>query len=556
LASGIHWRKADSEGELRTLAREFEPSLVFGTDEPNRAGAELSLLRLFSRQRPEIMVCDARDNSPALWGSEAPARKLLPFPPVRAVDCEMRGLPSLFTKSADLALLVDADGWITHANPGACRLLSAACPHPLGTHLVPADGQMRRQVVAFDADKRTATRAHMEDLLSCMLVLATDERRTVPLVGLNANDSQILIRLHGTQLANQLLSTISTNVQPRYARCGMFSPVSGGQFLLVLPYLSHAADAAVAVQPVPVVHRKAQVDVPIHLSESKPPAVSEAAPARKVSPSPEQIEASLTDAIQRQAIGVHFQPQYEMRQGHGSGMEALARWTLTTGETIMPGVFIPLAERLGMLGELGASVLQNTCKTAAGWRGKETEKLTVSVNVATPQIGSEYSKLLSGALERSGLPASRLELEVEESALLSEKIWVFDWLKTWHQWGVRIAVNHAGLNYAGLKYMSRLHIDRLKLDQSLVRDMTSQTRVAATVNAVIALGAQMNVDVLAEGVETEPQLNMLRDFGCRHVQGFLLARPMPAIQAQLALRKSWGNLPRTYSRGAIEARAN
>jgi EAL domain-containing protein (putative c-di-GMP-specific phosphodiesterase class I) len=402
---------------------------------------------------------------------------------------------------------------------------------------------------------------HLEDLIRCQSALAIDDRRTLPLIGLNLNGLQLLNDSHGTAMGNEVLSVISSAVQPRYARCGMFARVGQDEYLVALPHLSHPADAAVAAQG----GRDMSSDFALHedirwvdrpslkVVETAPPLL--AAPKLPAAQNPfrqvteilpdTQVETQLTDAIQRHSIGVHFQPQYETDTGRGCGMEALARWTLSNGQTLLPGVFIPVAERLGMIGALGASVLENTCATASQWKGKDAERMTISVNVATQQIGPEFSRMLSNVLKGSGLPPSRLELEIEESALVSDKIWVFDWLKTWQQLGIRIAVNHAGLNYTALKYLSRVHIDRLKLDQSLVRRMTEDQRVTRAVHAVIALGEQLEVDVLAEGVETPAQLQLLRELGCRHVQGFLLARPMPAVQAQLALRKAWGNLPRS-----------
>jgi EAL domain-containing protein (putative c-di-GMP-specific phosphodiesterase class I) len=160
-------------------------------------------------------------------------------------------------------------------------------------------------------------------------------------------------------------------------------------------------------------------------------------------------------------------------------------------------------------------------------------------------------------LKGSGFPALRLELEVSETALLTDREATIDCLRQWKKLGVRIAINHFGTNYSNLSYLARLCVDRLKLDKSLIHRMTQERKIAAVVHAVIALGAELDVEVMAEGVETEAQLSMLRDLGCTHAQGFLLARPMPAVQAQLALRKLWGNLPKAAHAAAQgQARAH
>ncbi len=258
---------------------------------------------------------------------------------------------------------------------------------------------------------------------------------------------------------------------------------------------------------------------------------------------PTFAETDLGDAIQRQALNVHFQPQYDLMSGRGCGVEALARWTLTNGRTLSPGVFIPIAERNGSIGALDAWILEKACSTAAAWRGRDAERLTLSVNVSNGQISRAFSHTLTSILERSRLPAARLELEIEEGPLLANNPSTIECLRQWKQLGIRIAVHHRSANYSSLSYLSHVAVDRLKLDKSVIHRMTHDGPTAAMVHATIALGAALGVDVIAEGVETKVQLNMLKSLGCRHAQGYLLARPMPAVQAQLALRKAWGNLP-------------
>ena len=283
-----------------------------------------------------------------------------------------------------------------------------------------------------------------------------------------------------------------------------------------------------------------------HSVSRTPPFEDEAPDAKPRLP----VEAGLHDALQRHAIGVHYQPQFDLQSGCGCGVEALARWVLVSGENVAPAFFIPVAERGGLIDTLGSRVLQSACNTAAAWRGSEAERLTVSVNVSTLQITGKFFRTLAGILETSGLQGSRLELEIAEAAVLANTDLTARCLKQWKELGVRVAVNHAGTNYSSLAYLSRLPIDRLKLDQSLIRKMPLADRSAGLVHALISLGAELGIDVIAEGVETEPQFQMLNELGCMQVQGYLLGRPMPAVQAQIALRKPWGNLPKSVLRPA------
>jgi EAL domain-containing protein (putative c-di-GMP-specific phosphodiesterase class I) len=253
--------------------------------------------------------------------------------------------------------------------------------------------------------------------------------------------------------------------------------------------------------------------------------------------------ARLGDAIERHALGIHYQPQFELHTGRGCGVEALARWTLATGQIIAPSVFIPFAERAGMIHALGAWVLKSACETAYAWCARDAQRTTLSVNVSALQINEEFCNVIGRTLQESGFPAKYLELEITESALVDNTDVTIECLKQWKQLGVQIAVDDFGTGYSSLNYLSRLPVDRLKLDQSLVHRMTLDARSAIVMRWIISLGADLGMDVIAEGVETEQQFQMLEDLGCPRVQGYLLGRPMPPKQAQLALRKAWGNRP-------------
>jgi EAL domain-containing protein (putative c-di-GMP-specific phosphodiesterase class I) len=267
------------------------------------------------------------------------------------------------------------------------------------------------------------------------------------------------------------------------------------------------------------------------------------------------IEVGLDDALQRRNIDVHYQPQFELQSGRGCGVEALARWTLCSGETVAPAIFIPVAEHAGMIHSLGAHVLKCACDTAAAWRGRDADRVTISVNVSPLQINAKFIDVLTRIIDISGLHAKRLELELAESAVLANTDLTVSCLKQWKRLGVRVAVNHAGNNYSSLRYLSRLSIDRLKLDKSLIQSMTPAKTTVGIVHALISLGVELGIEVIAEGVETASQFEMLTELGCRQVQGYLLARPMPAVQAQIVLRIPWGILPKSVVRPGADSDA-
>lgn len=265
------------------------------------------------------------------------------------------------------------------------------------------------------------------------------------------------------------------------------------------------------------------------------------------------LELDLAEALRLRALRVEYQPQFDLGSGRGRGVEALARWVRSTGEVMAPSVFIRVAERAGMIHRLGAWVLHSACATASAWCSRAAQPTTLSVNVSALQIDEEFGTVIERTLKQTDFPAKQLELEITESALMANPALSIEYLKAWKQLGVRIAMDDFGTGYANLSFLSRLPVDRLKLDRSLVHRMTLDRKSAAIVRLIISLGAELDMEVIAEGVETEEQLRMLTDLGCLQAQGYLLGRPMAAEQVQVLLGKTWGNRdmpPRTLDRGA------
>jgi EAL domain-containing protein (putative c-di-GMP-specific phosphodiesterase class I) len=253
-----------------------------------------------------------------------------------------------------------------------------------------------------------------------------------------------------------------------------------------------------------------------------------------------QLETGLRNAIQHHELILHYQPQFEMRSGRACGVEALARWFRSDGETIAPSLFIPLAEQTGLIGALGGWVLHEACNTVSAWHGPDEETPTLCINVSTHQICKEFAAVLARVIELTGFPAERLELEITESVLMENAELALQCLAQLKGLGVRIAVDDFGTGYSSLSYLSQLPVDRLKIDKSLIHSMTSEPKDAAIVRAVITLGRELGFAVLAEGVETEEQFEMLQHLGCQQVQGYLLTPPACAAEARALLMSRWG----------------
>lgn len=253
-----------------------------------------------------------------------------------------------------------------------------------------------------------------------------------------------------------------------------------------------------------------------------------------------ELASDLGKAISQEDIAVHFQPQYELLSGHAVGVEALARWLRFDGEVTPPSLFIPVAERFGLIDAIGVSVLYQACTTLCEWTTVRQSAPLLCVNVSARQLTEEFGAVLAGILELTEFPGERLELEVTETSRISSVSRAARTLAQCRRHGVRIALDDFGTAYSGLAYLAQLPVDRLKIDQSFVQAMEDNRKVAAIVRSVLALGREMNIDVLAEGIETERQLQMLIAMGCRQGQGNLLAQALPADAARDFMNRPWG----------------
>lgn len=252
------------------------------------------------------------------------------------------------------------------------------------------------------------------------------------------------------------------------------------------------------------------------------------------------LETDLRRAIENNELTLFFQPQFDIADGHACGVEALARWFRSDGSVVEPRTFIPLAEKTHVIGALGAWVLKQACETVKVWRTQRSDPVTLCVNVSAHQINKTFAKEVERSLKGTGFPSKQLELEITESALISDAHAIIECFRHLKAMGVRIAIDDFGTGYSSLNYLSRLPVDRLKLDKSLVHNLTTQWKDVAIARAVIELGKELGIAVIAEGVETERQFQVLKDLGCLQVQGYLLARPTSQEKVRAMIERPWG----------------
>ncbi len=250
------------------------------------------------------------------------------------------------------------------------------------------------------------------------------------------------------------------------------------------------------------------------------------------------LEASLRSAIQRNDFMLHYQAQVQ-DTNRVTGAEVLVRWRDPRRGLISPAEFIPLAEETGLIIPLGFWILETACNQLAVWAGRsDTSHLTISVNVSARQFQqTDFLEQVLSILERSGANPHRLKLEITESMLAANLEEVVAKMNALKGVGVSLSIDDFGTGFSSLSYLKRLPLDQLKIDQGFVRDILVDPNDEAIAKMVIALASSMGLSVIAEGVETEAQLELLTHLGCTGYQGYLFSRPVPVDEFEVWLRR-------------------
>lgn len=244
-----------------------------------------------------------------------------------------------------------------------------------------------------------------------------------------------------------------------------------------------------------------------------------------------QILQDLRQAIERNELVLHYQPKYSAREGIMLGAEALIRWAHPSRGLVPPGDFIPLAEKTGLIFQIGQWVLDEACRQMSLWRDAGHTEWAVSVNLSALQFNhSGLIQMVRESLERYALDPRYLMLEITESTAMHDADVSLAILRQLDEMGVRISIDDFGTGYSSLLYLKRLPASELKIDRGFVRDLVHDTEDAAIIAAIVALGQTLDLKIVAEGVETREQQEFLIRLGCSTLQGFLLGRPMPAEQ--------------------------
>ncbi len=242
-----------------------------------------------------------------------------------------------------------------------------------------------------------------------------------------------------------------------------------------------------------------------------------------------RMENKLRHALHNAELLLHYQPKVNLRTGEIIAVEALVRWQHPEDGLVSPAEFIPIAEETGMIVPLGEWVLNEACRQNQEWRMMGLREIVMAVNLSPAQFQDrELISVVLAALASSGMPASSLELEITESAMMRSPDQAIIMLNKISALGIRVSIDDFGTGYSSLSHLKKFPIDELKVDQSFVRDLTIDNDDAAIVSAVIGMAKSLGLSVIAEGVETLEQLRFLEGLDCDQIQGYLFSKPLPA----------------------------
>ena len=413
----------------------------------------------------------------------------------------------------------------------------------------------------FDPLTGLPNRALFTDRLGQALLKAERARSNVGLLFLDLDGFKLVNDSLGHSVGDTLLSAVGDRLKSCIREGDTAARLGGDEFTLILASLTNAEDAALVAQKVldalsepfhlsgRAVHVGASIGITTypedgadvedlvkhadtamyhakHLGKNRYHFFTQELNCRVL----EQLhlEGDLRRALEAGDISLAYQSRVHLASGRMTSVEALARWEHPERGPVSPGVFIPLAERTGLIHKLGRQVLVQACRQARAWQ-QAGKPVRVAVNLSVKQLQQENIVAdIAAVLAETGLEAGLLELEITESAAMTDVETNIDTLTELRNMGVYLSVDDFGTAYSSLNYLKRLPINSLKIDQSFVRDIGANAADAAIVRAVVALGKSMNFTLIAEGVETETQLAFLRDLACDEAQGYLFSRPKPA----------------------------
>lgn len=429
-----------------------------------------------------------------------------------------------------------------------------------------------RHMAHHDALTGLPNRVLLQERLSAALTRARRENDCVALMFIDLDRFKNINDSLGHHVGDGILRIVAERLHATVRASDTVARMGGDEFVVLLPKVSHVGDCELVARkmiaalgdPMQVGPHMLRVTPSIGVATfpeagSDPATLMRAADAAmyhakaagrnnfklydesmtRDSADRLRMENDLHEAIDRGEMRVYYQPQFDCASGVLVGAEALLRWERPGQGLVPPGEFVVLAEDTGLIVPIGAWVLREACMQLRRWEDATGERLRVAVNLSPRQLeADDLLSTVSLALEAAALPASRLELEITESAIVRDTLSTATVLARLRALGISIAIDDFGIGYSSLAYLRDLPVDKFKIDRSFlsaVPGSVSDTRLTA---AVIAMAHTLQVGLVAEGVETREQFDFLREHGCHEAQGYYLGRPMPAGDFEALIRRA------------------
>ena len=424
-----------------------------------------------------------------------------------------------------------------------------------------------RRMTLMDDLTGLPNRRLLTDRLSQCLARARRDQSVVGLLCVDLDDFKLVNDSYGHKVGDALLGQVAQRLRMRFRHSDTIARIGGDEFALVLDDLSTGNEAqklAEEVQqalkePFQIGDHRVQTGARIGISVSSDAmeggqllqqadcamyAAKRSGKSRIVQFGDDlglaarerlTLERELHHAIAKGEISLDYQPEVDFATNQIVRFEALARWTHPELGLILPAVFIPLAEEAGLINTLGAYIMERACTEAVSWQETAGRPVQVGVNVSSVQFGADaFFEEVANVLQRTGLAPHLLQIELTESATVNGMDRAADMMRRLKRLGVSVAVDDFGTGYSCLTYLPKLPFDTLKLDRSFVSEMMVRRETKALVGSIMTLARDLDMKVIAEGIETQEQLRAIRALGSDGGQGFLLGRPSGDPVGQLS----------------------
>lgn len=419
-----------------------------------------------------------------------------------------------------------------------------------------------RHAAQHDALTGLPNRALLEDRIAQAVALANRNKTFVALLLIDLDHFKNINDSLGHHVGDELLCILAKRLQSCLREGDSVARLGGDEFVICLPGISGGDDAALVAQkvletlrePTTVVHHElhitGSIGISLYPSDGRDvgtlmrtadtamyhakengrntfsfftAGLDDAAQSRYL------IANRLHQALQRHELALAYQPQIDMDSGGIFAVEALIRWSEPELGDVPPGKFIRIAEETGTIASIGEWALRHACQDLSDWRRQGHDDLRVAVNLSPHQLrGIGFVELVARILKETALPASALEIEITESALMTHSQENLAALERLTGMGIRLAVDDFGIGYSSLSYLQRFPVNTIKIDQSFINGVVRDPNDSAIVTAVIAMARSLHLKVVAEGVETSEQVAFLRTHHCTAVQGYYYSKPVSA----------------------------